>query len=69
MAAPACDASHDERVFYALWNPTVHRRCFFMQRMALRELLLHCACRTSGIGILPVDVLLVVFRRVWVVYV
>ena len=29
-----------------------------MQRMVVWEMLLHCQCRTTGIGVLPVDLLL-----------
>lgn len=67
MAAPACD--RDAVVRYTRWSPHIHGRCFYMQRLVVYELLLHCTHRGDGIGVLPLDVLMQhVLRRVLVAY-
>ena len=68
MAPPACDRN-DDIVRYSLWTTTLHRRCFAMQRMAVVMLLLHCRTRKdSGIGALPVELLLLILSHVEVAY-
>ncbi len=58
MAPPACDRDYDhDRIHFSKWSPSLHRRCFWMQRIAIRELLLQCTNRDEGIGVISPEVL------------
>lgn len=65
MAPPAFD--RDDRVRIAHWTPGLHSRCYLMQRSIVRQLLLHCRFRTTGIGVLPPELLFAILAHLEVV--
>ena len=57
MAPPACDDDRQHSITYAQWSPQNHQKCYLMQRMVMYELVRHCALRATGIGVLPLELL------------
>lgn len=67
MACPGCDRDY-EPVYYSRWSPALHPRCFWMTRIAVVELVSHCRHRDTGIGVLPLEVLLRILSLVEVAH-
>lgn len=67
MAAPACDRD-DFTVYTTFWTPRIHRRCFLMQRMIIRDLLMHTTYRTRGIGCLSPELMVLILSHLRVEY-